>query len=113
MDRLIAHHTLLADLVTFGFKLWLDQRHKQPVGPDEVERHVEHLGERDEAGIADDDIDGVGDVHLGEDARTGLFVDDDAIILSELPGELIGTRIDRVNAGGTAAEQDIGEPAGG
>ena len=47
-------------------------------GLGEAERDVEHLGETDEAGVADDEVDRLGDVRGGEDARVGLLVDDDA-----------------------------------
>src|SRR3546814_16571731 len=47
-----------------------------------------------------------------QDARAGLFVDDDALVLPQLPRELVGAAVDRIDARRAAAEQHVGEPPG-
>src|SRR3546814_8826173 len=49
---------------------------------------------------------------VGQDARARLFVYDDALVLPQLPRELVGARIDGVNARRAAAQQHVGEAAG-
>ena len=61
VHRRVAHHPALADLAAPGLELRLDQGDQPAAGPGEVERLVEHLGERDEARVADDEVDRLGD----------------------------------------------------
>ena len=112
VDGGIAHHPALADLAPPGLELRLDQRDQHRARSSQVERRIEHLGEADEAGVADDQVDRLGDMGFGQDARAGLFVDDDTGVLTELPCELVGAAVDRIDARRAAAEQHIGEAAG-
>src|SRR3546814_20243552 len=57
-------------------------------------------------------IEGFGDMGGRQDARAGLFVDDDALVLPQLPRELVGAAVDRIDARRAAAEQHVGEPPG-
>src|SRR3546814_3354742 len=51
----VAHHAALADLASLRLELRLDQRDQAPAGRGEIERRIEHLGETDEARVADDE----------------------------------------------------------
>ena len=112
MNGNVAHDAFLADLMAFGLELRLDQRDETRSGPGERHRHRQHLRQRDEAGVADDKADGFRNMLRGQDARARLFVDDDAIVLPQFPRELVGARIDRINARRAAAQQHVGETAG-
>ena len=48
-----------------------------------------------------------------QQAGRQLFEHDNAMILPQFPRQLIGAGIDRIDTGGAAAEQHIGEAAGG
>ena len=47
-----------------------------------------------------------------QDARAGLLMDDHARVVAQLPGELVGAAVDRIDARRAALEQHIGEAAG-
>jgi len=47
----------------------------------------------------------------GQNPRAGLLMDDDPLILTQSPSQLIGPTIHRVNPFRTATEQDIGKTA--
>src|SRR3546814_17416919 len=111
MDRRVAHDALLADLVPRGLELRLDERDQPRAGPGEGERHRQHFRQRDKAGIADDQVDGFGNMLRGQDTRARLFMDDDAVVLPQLPRELVGPRIDGMDAAHAAVQQHVGKAA--
>ena len=47
-----------------------------------------------------------------ERARIGLFVDDDALVAAQLPRQLVGPDVDRIDARGTLGQQHVGETPG-
>ena len=112
MHRRIAHHPALADVRAPGLELRLDQRHQPGPLLGQPQRRLQHLGQADEAGVASDDVDLFGDQAVVERAGVGLFEDDDARVLAQLPGELVGADVDRIDPGRASAEQHVGEPAG-
>ena len=89
--------------VPFGFELRLDQSDEARARFGKGHRHRQHLRQRDEAGIADDQIDGLGNMVGGQDARARLFEDDHALVLPQFPRQLVGARIHRIDARRTAA----------
>ena len=102
----------LADLAPLRLELRLDQSDQPPAGPCEIQRAIEHLGERDEARVADDEVDRLGDDFVGQIAGVGLLMDDDPGILAKLPGKLVGADVDRINFRRAALKQDVGEASG-
>ena len=56
---------------------------------------------------------GSGMVVARQVAGVGLFVDHDARVGAELPGELAVADIDGMDVGGAVGEQDVGEASGG
>src|SRR3546814_11464549 len=78
MHGRVAHHALLADLVPLGLELRFDQGDEAGAGLRKGQRYRQQLGKRDEARVADAQVDRFGDVISGEDARASLFVNDDA-----------------------------------
>ena len=61
VHRGVADDPALPDFLAPGLELRLDQRDQLRAGLGELERRFEHLGEADEARIADDDVDRLGD----------------------------------------------------
>src|SRR5688572_18909659 len=112
VDGRVADHSAFADLVAIRLELRLDQRNQPASRPGKCERRVEHLGERNEAGVADDQVDRLADDVGGQVAGVGLLVDDDAQVLAQLPGELVGADVDREHLHRPALEQYVGEAAG-
>src|SRR3546814_9262950 len=47
----------------------------------------------------------------GQDTRARLFMDDDAVVLPQLPRELVGPRIDGMDAAHAAVQQHVGKAA--
>jgi hypothetical protein len=61
VDGRVADHAALADLGTLRLELRLDQRDQAGARLGETERRIENLGQSDEAGVADDQVDRLGD----------------------------------------------------
>ena len=61
VDRGIADDAALADFLAPGLELRLDQRDQLRAGFRQLQRRFEHLGEADEARVAHDDVDRLGD----------------------------------------------------
>ena len=112
MNGRIADDALLADFAALGLELRFDQRDQTRAGAGKGERDGEDLRQRDEAGVADDPVDRFGDVFGGEQAGRELFENDDALVLAELPGKLVGAAVDGIDASGTIGEQHVGEASG-
>src|SRR5690606_22992498 len=71
-----------------------------------------HLRKRDEACVANNEVDGLGNMVGSQNTRTRLFMNDDALVLAQLPRQLIGARIDRIDPHRAAAQQHVGETPG-
>src|SRR5207244_13261675 len=98
LDGGVAHHPAFADTLATGLELRLDERDEFGALSSECERRRQHRCEADEARIASDDIDVLGNVLAGQVARLQPFVDNDARVLAELPRELAVPDIDGVDA---------------
>ena len=57
VDRRIAHHAALAHLLAPRLELRLDERDQLRARLRQLQRRFEHLGEPDEARVANDDVD--------------------------------------------------------
>src|SRR5262249_55062396 len=68
--------------------------------------------EANEARVASDDVDRLGDIGAGQVARVAPFKDYNPGILAQLPGELAMTDIDGVRLPDAARQQHLGEAAG-
>ncbi len=112
MQRRIAHHSALADFAAPDLELRFDQRDQGGARRGQPERYLEHLGQPDETRIADHPVARRIDLRGGEDTRAGLLEYGDAGVLTQLPRQLVGPRIDREHARRAPTEEDIGEPAG-
>ena len=112
MDRRIAHHPALADLVAPRLELRLDQRQQPPAGLHEAERHRQHLGQCDEAGVTHHQVDRLGDMGGLQQPRAQLFMDDHPWVLSQLPRQLVGAAVDRIDPRRAARQQHIGKAPG-
>ena len=115
-DRLVyggvAHHSTLADFLGAGLELRLDQRHQGGPVAGERERRRQQCRQPDKARIAGDQIDRLGDFGTCQIARVEPFMHVDPLVLAQFPGELTAPDIDRVDPGGTARQQHVGETAG-
>ena len=112
MDGRIADDTAFPDLLPPRLELRLDQRDELRAGLRQLQRRFEHLRERDEARVADDDVDRLRHLLGCEIAGVGLLQHDHARVLPQLPRELVGADIHRIDLRRPAREQHIGEPAG-
>src|SRR3546814_2489001 len=72
MHGRVAHHALLADLVPLGLELRFDQGDEAGAGLRKGQRYRQHLGKRDEARVADDQVDRLGDVIRSEEHTSEL-----------------------------------------
>src|SRR5262245_23343179 len=108
----IADDAAFADLAGADLELRLDERDELRDGRCKRERCRQHDLEADEAGIADDPIDGVRDVPAREMARIGALEDDDAGVLAQLPGQLPVADVDGVDLGGAPGQQHVSKAAG-
>src|SRR5262245_38878498 len=102
MDSRITDYPALADFFAPRLELGLHQSDQLRTRIGEIDGTVEHLRKRDEAGVADNDVDRIGNNAGSQVARIGLFVDDDSRIAAQLPGELVGADIDGVDFRGAA-----------
>ena len=93
----IADDAALPHFLAPRLELRLDQRDQLRARLRQLERRFEHLGEADEARVADDDVDRLGDDAGVESAGIGLLVDDDARVLPQLPRQLVGADVDRID----------------
>src|SRR5579859_1706036 len=101
-----------ADVFTGQFELRLDQDQEICRVFCDGQCGGKHFADGDEGDVEDQEISGLGDVGGAELA--GVAADaDDAVILAEFPGELVEIDVDRVDAGGAALQEAIGETAGG
>src|SRR5689334_18839715 len=87
----------LPHFVAARFELRLDQRDELRAWLSELQRRLENLGEADEAGITDDNIDRFGNDRRVEVAGVGLLMNDNAPVLPQLPRQLVGPDIDRID----------------
>ncbi len=98
-----------------GLELRLDQHDRERRRREKRERRGQDRPEADEARVAHERTDPAGILAEGggvEMARIGAFVDGDAPVRTELPGELTVADVDRVDPRRAAVEQHVGEPAG-
>ena len=72
----------------------------------------QHGGQADEAGVADQGLDRIGDHRGGQITGVGLLMHHHARIGAQLPGELAVADIHRVHLRRPVRQQHVGEPAG-
>ena len=109
----LAHHAALADPALADLELGLDQRDQAGAGPGQRQGRRQHHLEADETGIADHEIDRIGDQPGVQAAGIGLFHHRDPGIGAQFPGQLAMADIDRIDPGRPPGQQDIGKAAGG
>ena len=112
MDRRVAHHAALADLLPPGLELRLDQGDQPGAGRGKPQPGGQHGFEADEAGVADDGAGRVRDQVAVQMPGIGFFQHDHARIGAQFPGELAVADIDGIDPRCAMVEQDIGEAAG-
>ena len=112
MDRRVTYDTAFANALRTGLELRFDQRHQLRLCRGKRERCRQYRREADEARIAGDDVDRLGDVRAGQETCVQPLMHDDARVLAKLPGELAMTDIDGVRPPDAARQQHLGEAAG-
>ncbi len=108
----VAHDAAPPHLPLPHLELGLDQRDEPRLGPRQGEGSGQDEGERDEARIADDEIDGLGDLLGRQVAGIGALEHDDPRIVAQRPGQLAVADIHGVDPGSTTPQQDLREAAG-
>src|SRR5207244_10251379 len=88
LDRRIADHPALPDVLPPRLELRLDESQKFRPLRDKCKRSRQHGREADKARIAGHDVNRLGNVCPGNEASVQPFMDNDARVLAELPGEL-------------------------
>ena len=111
-QRGIADHAALADPVAADLELRLD--HDERVEPlrGAREHRREHLGERDEGHVGDDEVGPVRQRRDVDGARVDALEHGHARVVAQRHGELAVRDVERDHMGGAALEQAVGEPAG-
>src|SRR6185437_13734426 len=112
MHGRIADDAPLPYLLAPRLKLRFDERDQPCSGSRECQRRLEHLGETDEARIANHDVHRLGNDVDVEIAGIGLFMHYHPRVLPKLPRELGGPDIHRIDLRRTAREQHVRETAG-
>jgi hypothetical protein len=103
MEVGIADHAALADLALADFELRLDQGDEMGARRGEGEGRGQQGLEPDEAGVAGDQLDRLGQLRAGQTARVSPFQHHHARILAQLPGQLAAADVDGIDAGRAAA----------
>src|SRR3954463_8892447 len=96
VDGRVADDPALAHLSPAGFKLRLDQYNHLPVRPEQRDRGGQDQGHRNEAHVADDEVDRLADGVEGQLARVDVLVEDDARVGPDRPGQLPRPDVHRV-----------------
>ena len=101
MDGAVAHHPLFADFCALCFKLRFDQRNHPRTGRSKAHRHRQHFGERDKAGVTDDEVDRLWYLLLVKIAGIRALQNSNARIMAQDIGDLAAPDINGVNPYGT------------
>ncbi len=112
MHGRITNNAPLTDAFSTGLELGLNQRHKPSARRGKRQGRRQHRSQADEACIAHDEIDGLGDFIVRQMPGVDALEHDDTRIIAETPIELAATNVDRVNAPSLARQEDIGKPTG-
>ena len=112
MDRLIADHALLADLLSARFELWLDEADDLTILGDQSLHHRQHELQADEADIDGHEACLLPDILRLHIADVCLLHADHARVVPELPVELTVADIDGENLDRTVLQHAVGEAAG-
>src|SRR5690606_20778771 len=108
----IAHHAALPYPLPADLKLGLDEGDQTGTRRGECEGRRQDDLEADEAGVTDDEVDGLRNLGSSKVAGVGAFENDDPRVLAQLPGELAVADVDGIDAHRAARQQDVGEAAG-
>ena len=112
MQRRVAHDAALADLALAHFKLRLDQYNHLPLRLEQGNDGRQDQRDRDEADIADDQVDALADRVVRQLARVDALVQDDARIGAERPRHLARPDIHRMDPRRAGLQKRVGEPSG-
>ncbi len=112
MDFRVTNYTTFSNIFATCFELGFHQSDQLGTRPDKLERRFEDLRQRNEASVANDDVDRLRNLVGGQEARIGLLVDDNPRVLPKLPRQLISADVDRVDLGRTARQQDVRKATG-
>ncbi len=105
-------HALFPDAFLADFKLRLDQCNQPTARFDQIEACGQHGAKADKAGVADDDINGVGNLFGRDVTRIGLFHHDNPVVIAQFPVKLPLPDINRKDLGRTVLQKHIGKTAG-
>ena len=108
----VADHAFLAHFLSPDFKLRLDQRNQLTFRCRQLQRPFKHLGKSDKTRIAHHPIAWTVDHVWCQDARAGLLQYGHALILAQLPCELVSAAIDCKDMACPALQQHVSEAAG-
>ena len=111
MQRRVAHDAAFPHLPLADFELRLDEGDERGARCRQRQDGGKNFFERDEAGVAGDEIGGLRHLFAAELAGVYAFEHDDARIVAEFPGELAAPHVHGIDLGGAALEQHVGEAA--
>src|SRR5690606_6944121 len=113
VQRRVPHHATGAESLPSDLELWLDHEQQVGVGGGDPGEGGQDERERDEGEVADDEVDRRGDLGRVEGADVGAFQDAHARVVAKSPGQLSVPDVHGEDVRGSAAEQHVGEAAGG
>jgi len=107
-----AHDSPLPHLVAAGLELRLDERQAVPALGGRVQQGRQHLRQRDEGDVGDDQLGPVGQLVRRQLARVPAFDHGHARVVAEPPLQLAVRDVDSDDVCSAVLEQAVGETAG-
>ena len=112
MNFSIANNSILANLLTTCFKLWLNQSHHLPLFSQDTVQGGQNQTEGNETHINTGKTWFLLKISPFSIAEIKLLHTNNPRILAQFPSQLIGTNIDCVNKLGPILQHDIGKASG-